>query len=182
MTQIKKFDKLSGANREIEAEHSKIHDGLAFALSNINSLTAGSTAYYAFVGVTGYVPHWRLIRLNSTGAPFVISLYENPYLNVNSLGTQLTPYNMNRNSSIVSSLTAYLNPVINVNSLGTQLEAEKTASTAVQGGSLSNPTIFEWIFNNGVNYVLAVKNEDSTTESYGTTFFWYSSVERINSL
>lgn len=175
--QIKKWDKVSRGSRTIEQEHGKIHAGEAHTVSHISSLASDAIAYYGLTTPQSHFSHFRIIRLSPTGSPFTFRIYESTFLDTNSLGTELPNYNMNRNSTHSTSLAFYFAPFVDTNSLGTKIEEEILISAGIQGGALGSPTTFEWMLNDNVNYLLEVKNEDSTAERFSLTTFWYDSNE-----
>lgn len=174
---IRKFEKLSKATRAIEQEHAKIHDGDAHAFSDINTLASDGIGTYTITVPSSIFPHYRLIRLGATGSPFRYEVYEAPFFDANSSGTELFYMNMNRNSSKVTSTQVFKDAFTDTNSLGERLEQEKFTAAGVQGGGTGSPTTFEWLFAQGTNYLVRVINDDTTTESYDITTFMYTSGE-----
>lgn len=173
---IRKFEKISKAPRTIEQEHAKIHDGDAYAFSDINSGTSGQSRDYAITVPASIFPHYRLVRLGASGSPFKYEVYEAPFLNIaQSGGTELLYKNMNRNSSNVTSVQVFKNPFTDADSLGTNLEQEEFIAAGVQGGGSGTPTTFEWLFKENENYIVRVTNDDATTESFDITTFMYES-------
>lgn len=170
--QIQKAEKRSKAARSIEHEHAKIHDSNAYSFSVQSTLTNAGSYTLLLSNPSSYFPHYRTVRIRPTVGPVRFSVYEAPVINVASLGTEVTPLNMDRMSTNTSSLAVFVNPVTNVASLGTKLEDEIIPVAGIQGGGNSNINVFEWILAEGTDYIIVFENQTTAGQLSYTSFFY----------
>ena len=170
---VQRYEKFSKAQRFIEHEHAKIHDGNAYTLSIQSSLTAASSFTLLLANPANYFPHYRVVRSRFDDGPVLIKFYKDVGVNVASLGTEVIPQNMNGASTNTTSLAMYTNPsIVDANSLGTLIEQELIPSTGVQGGASDSPTPFEWVLDESTNYAIVIESQASNTQFTYTNFFY----------
>ena len=170
---VQRYERLSLAQRAIDHEHAKIHDGNAYSLSIQSSFTAASSFTLLLRNPANYFPHYRAVRSRFNDGPVLITLYKGVGIDVASLGTQVTPQNMNGGSTNTTSLAIYTNPsIVSANSLGTPIEQELIPSTGVQGGASDSPTPFEWILDESTNYAIVIHNQGGNSQLTYTNFFY----------
>jgi len=162
--------------KTIDADHARIHDGKTFHYSEGFTTLANSMQTYLFIPGSDTSMHLRNFGFKSTDGPVHIELRENPFYDVNSLGTQVVPRNMNRGSDNVSSVALYRNPFTNVLSFGGELEHDLIESSAggpiKASGAGGGSGVTEWVLpNNGNSYLLAFEPTVVTSGSFNG--YWY---------
>lgn len=172
---LKFWEKFSKAPRAIDHEHAKIHDGDAYTMSVQQSLTSAGSFGVLFTAPSSNSHHLRTVRINPEAGPLLFNMYEDPVIDVNSLGTEIPLRNMNRQSSKVSSLQVYTDPVTNVASLGVELENELIPASGVQGGGSASPTPFEFVLKRDSNYLMVFGSQGGNTQ-FTYTIFVYQSI------
>jgi len=154
--------------KTIEADHARIHDGVAFHVSHISSLASGGVHFMLIVPNSSGM-HLRQQHIVVTGAPITATLYESSsYSNVGSV-QQVN--NMNRQSANVSSSSIYSAPTIVVT--GTAIEHTLIPVTAKDSGGTGEGPAQEWILDGTGPYVLGVKNDAGAAITVGMKLFWY---------
>lgn len=152
----------------IEAEHTRIHESVAYTYSSKQTVLNGASLDFLVVVAAGSYPHLRKYTFVSSGAPCDIFLYEGTTVSAN--GTIQTASNGNRNSSNTSDISVYLTPT--VTGVGTQIHYDLLGGTKQSGGSAETLPV-EWILKPATNYLLRVTNNSGSTVTIGTNFFWY---------
>lgn len=173
---VQRYEQFSKAQRTIEHEHAKIHDGNAYTLSIQSSLTSAGSFTLLLRTPANYFPHYRVVRSRFEDGPVLVKFYKGVGVNVASLGTEVVPVNMNGASTNTSSLAMYINPsIVDVNSLGTAIEQELVPSTGVQGGAQDSPTPFEWLLDESTDYAVVIENQTGNTQFTYTNFHYETS-------
>lgn len=164
--------------KTIDTEHARIHDGLGYNVAETIVVAAGASARY-LINVNGEAIHLRDFTFKATTGPGGVAVHESPFFDTNSLGTQLTPVNLNRRGTIgVSSVGLFRDPFTNVNSLGDQIDSdlmEQSTGGPVKaaGGSAGGPAV-EWVLPASGSYLVSYTNSHASDAALvGTKLFWY---------
>lgn len=164
-------DDLAGYIAVSDNDHKLIHEGRAFSVKgNTGSLTAGSGVYYvtfktAPAAAKRFI-HLRPTALYSTANVMLMELHEGSA--VTTLGTQVTPLNMNRNLQATHLAQTLVYVGSSTVTDGTQI----VQSVAGAGGGANNSgggsgTIAERVLLPGTTYTLKISNIGSSTASTG---------------
>ena len=160
---------VSGALTSIPTEHHKIHQGLAWrAVHELDSLASGATSKFLIRVPAGVSPHLRSYRVNSTGNPVLIRLYEGATVTV--VGTTVTPRNCKRSVSDTDGVLIYTGATATAD--GTLLESSRVVGDR-HAGSSDDPTIEEWNLKPSTDYLITVKNESNGSVNVILNLFWY---------
>lgn len=170
---VQRYEKFSKAQRSIEHEHAKIHDGNAYSFSVQSSVTNAGSYTILLRTPVSYFPHYRVVRFRPEDGPFMVSLYKGVGVNTNSLGSAVISQNMKTASTNTTSLVVRSQAYIDVGSLGTLLEKELVPSTGVQGGGVDSPTPFEWILDESTDYAIVFENQSGSNTQLTYTSFFY---------
>jgi len=161
--------------KTIEAEHARIHQGTAFGFSEKLTIAAGSAHSYV-IDTGSQDVHFRSYGFNSTLGPCDVHLYEAPFFDAASAGTQ--KYGRNRNRTFADSSSVILNsqPFVNVASLGVHIDyglIEATGSTKESsGGSVASPA-GEFDLHPAKKYLIQITNNNVSQITAGFDSFWY---------
>lgn len=161
--------------KTIEAEHARIHQGTGYGFSEKLTILSGSAHNY-IIDTNSTDIHFRSYGFNSTLGPCDIYLYDSPFFDAASAGTQ--KYGVNRNRSFSDSSGMILNsqPFVDVNSLGKVLqygliEATGAIKESSGGNSLSPQGEYDLAVNK--KYLLRIINNNVSTATVGFDTFWY---------
>jgi len=155
------------ALKNISVEHERAHAGRVFYYSDITSLAAGSVDSFLLTVSSGQEMHLRTIRYEADVGPCEGYLYENPFVNVNSLGTALSLKNCRRDSANIAPCSSYTSPFFDINSAGEQIDSG--AIVAATGGPIksisgqASSAITEWVLKADNRYVYRFKNNNAGT-------------------
>lgn len=144
----------------IDAEHSRVHEGVMFSSSDVRSIANNGNLDLIVVTSNASV-HLRAWDFNSMVGPCEIRLYEQPYLNPSSMGTQLPLYNRNRRSSNVASVSLWEAPYINPSSIGTMIDfnlIEQSTGGPIKTNGGPSESYQEWELATDRNYLLRCTN------------------------
>lgn len=167
---FKAFEKFGKAITNISSEHSNIHRGISFYYYNEYTLSSGATKDI-FIEVPSHVyPHFNGLTISATTAPLNVSLYEGS--TVSDKGTVDIVYNMNRNSDKSNNVIFYDDPTID--SLGTRID-NTLVPGAKQSGGIEEDSPFEWILQQGTDYISRVTNDSTDEATIVTNIFFYES-------
>ena len=154
----------------IETEHERIHAGKSWAQKDEHVLPPLSTGYYAVKvnsDFSGQI-HLRNLGFTANNGPIKLHFYEDTFINVNSLGTELPLRNLNRNYSDNCDARLYAGTYVNVNSLGTHLDFifEPAAAPGNQpaGSDVSN-ALLEWVLDKDKWYAIQMQNTHATNSA-----------------
>ncbi len=153
-----------GMMKQISAPHARVHEGVFFhAAEIINPVATGGRLSY-LIQVGSYDAHLRAYNFTATVGPAPVELYEAPFSDANSLGTPVTPRNLNRGSGTVSTVAINRDPFVNVSSLGILLDInliEETAGGPIKAvGGESGAPVVEWELAKETNYLLSYVNSN----------------------
>lgn len=171
---IRRFDKISGAPRAISHEHGKLHDGDVYTFSSQTSLAMNGKHYIALTNPASESYHLTTARVQPTGGPIVVKLYEAPFLDANSMGTETVLINRYRplQATKVASLQVHLDPFVDVNSLGMAMETQLLPATNLFVSS-GEDFPFEWVLALGNQYIVEIENQNNAAIQLVYTPFIY---------
>lgn len=158
------------ALKMLSVEHERIHSGNAWLHSEEhNNLASEANLDHVIVPNSGgsIDLHLRHVGFNVTEGPGGVHVYENPYINVNSAGTDVTSafQNRNRRATNERGFIAYENPYIDANSLGTQIDyalIEATAGGPIKAAGGDAEVLAEVILDNTKPYLVRYTNHAPT--------------------
>ncbi len=183
-----RIDPATNALEFIESAHTRIHDGISFAVFFSNT-TTNNDDHRSCIGFT--VPNtteWsHLVVTVSASAAAEVFLEEAPTID-NDDGTEQIIFNRNRNSTNTSGVLS-LETVPQAGEVTTFLEAEMAAATYTPGlildyvqlvgstgpkalGGVSRGTE-EWILDQGVKYLVRMQNIGASTNVHTINLNWY---------
>ena len=154
-----------------------LHRGRSFSFSSVSSVAAGaSVSALIRVSSASKPVHLQSIHVDM-GGQCEYAMYENPYINVNSIGTGFVPYNMNRTSSYTNPSSFYDSPYFNASSAGTRLDWESSVeSSSGNVRATSNfigSSAIEWILAPGKDYLMRFTNKTAESHLYSGVFVFY---------
>lgn len=160
------------ALKTVSADHERIHAGKGYNISFVSSIAAGAIGWTLISIPNSVAVHMRTIKVAGVGAPFEVTFRETTSVDVNSLGSKLTPINFNRSSTNISSVGVYTDP--SVVSSGTLLDIDVAPVSAKDSGGQGQIPEQEWVLSNsGKWYLVGIKNNSGGNSSYNTKYFWY---------
>jgi len=165
------------ALKTITTEHERIHQGKMYSYSDISSLAADASTQILFSVASDSSLHLRKIQMGADVGACEGYLYENPYVDVASLGTGFKPQNLNRESSNISASSFYIDAYLDVNSLGVEIDA--SAILQATGGNLksieggADSAVVEWILKRGNNYMFKFTNNNAGIALISKHFSFY---------
>lgn len=181
---LKKADVIVVSNnalKVIDVEHERIHRGKVWYNNDEYFIPPNSTSYFVFKADSnsGNV-HIRNYGFVSDQGPMKLFFKEEPFIDVNSLGTELRLHNMNRTSVNSSQMILYAEPAgIDVNSLGLTLsytlQPESAPGNQPAGGSAQS-VILEWVVPDDKYYLFSLENTAVNTATIESQFFVYRSI------
>lgn len=158
----------SFSQRTLTYLHHKIHQGNCFAVSQLTDDVADD-ANLDFLLVVGAKEAHITFEGSSEGLAWNF-LYESPTITAN--GTEVTPRNRNRESSVTSTVTVYSGP--SVSAVGTLL------FTGLFPGGVGNKTVGgsssernEWILASNTTYLGRITNKAGDTKDISFTATFY---------
>ena len=164
-------DPFSGAVGVIEQEHMKIHKGEGFTVSKRFSIAnvGGIHEFLAIVPLLVF-PHFRSFTVTSDGGPNDVDFYEGA--TYSATGTEVTPYNNNRNSSNTADMEVYDTPTLVTD--GALLEPILIPGTK-QAGSFGSEASNEWILRQNETYMIRLTNNTAGagTSNFTINLFFY---------
>ncbi|MCK5609667.1 hypothetical protein KAR91_47780 [Candidatus Pacearchaeota archaeon] len=167
-----------GALKSIVSEHERIHAGRAFMYSHEHFLAPDEIMMHYFLISSESNVHLRSYDFISDQGPSKVYLYEEPFYDVNSLGTIHVQRNLNRTSINSAQSIVYHDPFYDINSLGEELslnfqpEATGGPLKSIAGESVAPVT--EWILKKGFVYGLRFDNLSVNSTTVVCKFFNYS--------
>lgn len=155
--------------------HVRQHEGSMYH-AGVRDEVLGDDANLDILFINNSV-HSHACESMACGGDSFVDVYEDPFTDVNSLGTGMVARNRNRtfpDNTVQSSL--YSNPFTDVNSLGTPLEY----GGVIIGGSGGNSTgggsgndFFEWEFETGRSYLIRLTNKSGGAKLSSNQLNWY---------
>lgn len=164
-------DPFTGAIGTIEQEHLQIHEGKGYTLTKrVIIANVGGTYEFLIVVPADAYPHLRHIIVSSDGGPSDVDLYEDT--GVSDPGTEIDPYNNNRNSTNTPDMRVYDSPTVTAD--GTLIEPILIPGTK-QSGSFGSEGSNEWILKQNATYMLRITNNTVGvgTSNYVLNLYWY---------
>jgi len=170
-------DQYSGAVGVIDQEHLQIHKGYGYTLGArfiLNDVAPGNSIDFLGVNPAGNFPHYRYMAVALDGGPFDIDFYEGTVTTDD--GTEVVPFNNNRNSTNTADLKIYSGPTITPGQEGTLLEPILVPASK-QTGALGSEASNEWNLKVDTKYLIRItNNKGGGGTSRGTAnMFWYES-------
>jgi len=164
--------------KTITAVHARVHAKLAYNHSGLNTVPAGGYLRY-LLRIGGTVFHLRDFAFKTTEGPAGVFLYEAPFVDTNSLGTQLVSRNLNRSVAVDSyDFALYRDPFTNAASAGTELDYDLQPATSggairAAGGSAGGPAI-EWVLRQDTDYLIEFVNSSTNAAIVGDRVVGYA--------
>jgi hypothetical protein len=152
----------------IEPEHTRIHEGVAFEHTDELVAANDGVVEYLFSVPAGCYPHFRSWSFTVTNSPGSVSLYEGPTVTDN--GDLITPVNLNRLSGNVNGMLMYENPTVTAD--GTRMQVDHITGGKLSGGS-SDKYIQEFDLMPSTLYLLRYINRSGVVSDVNPHIFWY---------
>ena len=168
------YDTTDDAVTTILAEHALIHKGLLFsAVHKFDNVASGATVYLALTTPANIEVHLKVALIVTDSEKILVTVTEDATY---SGGTQVSPFNRNRNSANAS-LTNIFSGVTGVSG-GTNIDVDYLGggaspgpkATAI-GTEVAGTT--EWVLKPSTNYVISIRNDGASTASIIVKLIWY---------
>lgn len=160
---------ISKALTQIELEHKRIHDGLAWSASvDVGSINSTASKYVLIKNTSDFM-HFRTFTFEAIDGPFTVKFFEAPTTSAN--GTLQTIFSRNRTKDNSSSLSVYLSPTVSAE--GNLLEYDILGGSFKSGGTVTG-VYQEWILKKDTDYLFKFTNVGNQVS--GTNIlnaFWY---------
>ena len=167
-------ERITGAFRTIETEHSYIHEGIFFESYNKFTLAAGATKVVTIKPAAGTYLHYRPTNLVTSADKVTIEFYEGATVTA-ATGTAVTPSNHNRNSTLASKVTLLDAPTVTAN--GTKFAQVyipgATGTGGTRTGASAGVSSSEWVLKPDTVYMVKVTNGSSGSNDIQINFQWY---------
>lgn len=166
------YDEATGAALVIDTVHHEVHEGEMWHAERTVSGVADAGAVNLLLHVGGAVDAHAVFEVLASGQ-VTVSLYESP--TVNTLGTEVAIYNMDRNITTTAHSQLYHTPSITTTGSvalvnGRLLPGGTSPQTRVGGGIRQNT---EWILAPSRNYLFRVTNNSGSAAIINTVVEWY---------
>jgi hypothetical protein len=165
------YDEFTGAVKAMTADHSYIHDGLLFETFHKASVASSGVMNVSILTpAAGYI-HLRPSAVSTSGDLVTIAFYEGTTMTV---GTGLTAYNHNRNSTKAPTVVVKHTPTITAD--GTLLGQSFIGGGTGVGGSRSGGErgeVNEWVLKPSTQYLLRITNGSSAANVIQANVLWY---------
>lgn len=163
-----------GGLKQLSTEHERIHTGNAWLHSEPHyNVASGSSVDHLIVPTSGGAVdlHLSHVGYNTAAGPAEINIYEAPFTDADSFGTDVTSSfeNRNRTKTNARGFTIRENPFINVNSLGERLDydlIEATAGGPVKTSGGAAGALKEAVLDNTKQYLMRFTNLSGDVSSY----------------
>jgi hypothetical protein len=148
------------AIKTITFEHERIHSGRYYKHAHIHSLGNGEYHTHYIEPNSGYNLHLRYYNVKADNGPGVLSIYENPYIDASSLGSDVTSdfINLNRASNNYIPASISYGVGFDANSSGVELPQSLLADASKDSGENSSVGDQEIILNSQRKYLLKYDN------------------------
>lgn len=167
-------ERITGAFRTIETEHSYIHEGIFFESYNKFTLAAAGTKLVTLKTPAAKYLHYRPTNLVTSADKVLIEFYEGATVTA-ATGTAVTPSNHNRNSALASGVTLLDAPTVTAN--GTKFAQVyipgATGTGGTRTGSSAGVSNSEWVLKPNTTYMIKVTNSSSGSNDIQVNFQWY---------
>lgn len=166
------FDEATGGAVVMDVVHHEVHEGEMWHGERTVSGVADAASANLLLHVGGAVDAHAVFEVLASGQ-VTVSLYESP--TINTLGTEVAIYNMNRNITETAHSQLYHTPSITTTGSvalvnGRLLPGGTSPTTRVGGGIRQNT---EWILAPGQYYLLRVTNTSGSSATINTVVEWY---------
>lgn len=168
------IEEVTGGHVAITSDHSNIHKGQAFSVSNKFTIANGASSYLEVIIPADTYVHFKPITMQSDGPKITVQLIEAPTITTGSTG--VTPINRRRlGTPAVSVLTVKNNPTSI--SAGTIVDQDyigggsSAGGNTVSGGIASNDN--EYVLKQATTYVVKVTNGGTGSSDVNIKLFWY---------
>jgi len=169
-----------GSLKTIDIPHFHTHNGEAFSHAGKHTLPASGTPVdFLIVPDSGTQIHLINYHGETTVGPVDMFLYEAPFTDANSLGTDISAscYNHKRTSTNSCGATMYLNPFTDANSMGSQidysLQPSSTGGPLTPGAGTVSGHLNEWMLDSTKSYLLRYHSGATTAGALGMAFDAY---------
>lgn len=167
-------ERITGAFRTIETEHSYIHEGIFFESYNKFTLTTAATKLITLKTPAAKYLHYRPTNLVTSADKVLIEFYEGATVTA-ATGTAVTPANHNRNSTFTSGVTLLDAPTVTAD--GTKFTQVyipgATGTGGTRTGASAGVSNSEWVLKPNTTYLIKVKNGSSGSNDIQVNFQWY---------
>ena len=161
------FDEYSKAATTIQHSHQEIHDGEAYSVSLVVTITASTTINCSIQAPnTSKRVHFYL-NCETAGNGVTVAMYEAPTISV--AGTAITPRNRNRNASDAS-VAIFLHDNT-VTSNGTLLYTVYMNTN--KNLSSNTHATDEFILKQGTTYLMTITADSGTSATFSGRAEWY---------
>ncbi len=170
------FDDATGAAVTIDVVHHETHEGEMWHAERTVTGVSDAASVNLLLHVGGAVDAHAVFEVLASGQ-VTVSLFESP--TINTLGTAVAVYNMNRNITDTAHSQLYHTPVITTTGTtalvnGRLLPGGNSPTTRVGGGIRQNT---EWILAPGKYYLLRVTNTSGSSAAINTVVEWYEEAQ-----
>jgi hypothetical protein len=173
------FDDATGAATTIDIVHHEVHEGEMWHAEHTNIAVSDKAAVNVLLHVGGAVDAHTVFEVFASGQ-VTVSLWESPTLN--TVGTALTAYNMDRAITTTANSQIYHSPAITATGSvalvnGRLLPGGTSSQTRVGGGVRQG---VEWILAPGKYYLLRATNSSGTTAAINVVIEWYEETVAVD--
>ena len=167
------YDRLTGSRKSMTSDHAYIHEGLLFETfykASVNAAANMDISILTPAATAGYV-HLRPSAVSGSGDKITVTLHEAVTMTV---GTGLTAYNHNRNSTKTAGAVVKHTPTVT------------NTGTAIGQGFIGGGTGFgqstsgsergeqnEWVLKPATQYLLRINNASSAANIINANVLWY---------
>jgi hypothetical protein len=153
-----KVDEYSGASISIDLAHHEVHEGDAFRVSYPNTNVSSGAQTLFYVKAPNSDKRMHTVFSVEANLPGLLYFYEGPTISGSAIGTALTIFNFDRNSTKASQATAYHTPTISGTAYGTMISTRTLGSASGPGGNTrvggAARDTFEYILKKNEGYLL----------------------------
>ena len=164
-------EQFTGALRAITTEHGYIHQGIAYIMREILTVTTTASSYIDFTTPADKTIHFRPSSFASNGDNITIEIFEDASV---TGGTTYAAKNRNRNSNNTSQVSITINPTVNTEGniidkfyVGGGSGISDTTSGAITGN------VDEWVLKPDTTYLIKITNNGASDSNVFVNLFWY---------
>lgn len=164
-------ERVTNAFKQIDVDHSNIHEGELYENSVQATLTAGGTYDIAFTTPSTLYVHYRPAKITCSADKLTINLYEDCSI---SSGATLTAYNHRRATTSIATM-AFVTTA-SITSIGTLIHKSFIGGGTNVGGRSSGAETGqknEWVLNQSTKYFLRLSNGSSSSNIVNINNIWY---------
>lgn len=141
---------VTGAQKVIEVEHAKVHEGHRYSFDEITVIDSGDDYYHGLIAPSNNIFIHIHVTISSLSSSEV-RLYEGSTF---TGGTEQAYFNRDRNSANTGNLTIVEEPTVTVE--GAEMEAHAFGDNGKEAGSSGGGARFEWILKKNTKYLLKI--------------------------